>query len=494
MLLAPTSESNEQSEAARTPEQPASRKPSLGTPPKGMHAAARASRMVPSSRASKRDKIRPGLHRSLGNRAVLRIQGNTSTPLLLQRKLRVGAVNDPLETEADSVANMVMRMPEPNLNTSRGSRGTFQRKCADCEEETDAEIHGTALRTIARNASGNVSNVGGPIAPPLVGEVARSSGRPLDTSVRNFFEPRFKRDLGDVRVHTDSTAAMAARSVNALAYTVGSDITFADGQYQPATTAGRTFLAHELAHVMQQSSSDPFVQRQSDCSDPDFCTPYATPAESAAAKANLRAGLLPKVGLLFGSEVRQLWTSFLNRHAGDSLARTVFQNAGDPVVESFKTSSAIDDDQDAVMDIVASRLGGVLLSDNVPAMYPLSAFLSSAEKVRDIDFSNPFTIEGNIAGGVGSSDAGPDLRQIQWGNVNLERTPLIGGIGYTSIELTLHYEVLDAVDFCPGGCGSFAEQHYTIPLSRLEASGEAYDVPFAVRFVPPSKSRRVFFS
>ena len=62
------------------------------------------------------------------------------------------------------------------------------------------------------------------------------------------------------------------------------------------------------------------------------------------------------------------------------------------------------------------------------------------------------------------------------------------------METTLHYEVFDAVDFCPGDCGSSAEQLITIPMSRLEASGEAYDQPFKVKFVPESRSKRFFYS
>jgi hypothetical protein len=81
------------------------------------------------------------------------------------------------------------------------------------------------------------------------------SDRPLDRSTRDFFEPRFGADFGDVRVHTDGQAARSARSVDALAYTVGRDIVFDTGQYAPETTAGKRLLAHELTHVLQQPGS-----------------------------------------------------------------------------------------------------------------------------------------------------------------------------------------------------------------------------------------------
>jgi hypothetical protein len=118
-------------------------------------------------------------------------------------------------------------------------------------------------------------------------------------------------------------------------------------------------------------------------------------------------------------------------------------------------------------------------------------FLSAAEmNDRPINYSNPFSIAGHIAGGVGSSDAGPDTRKVAWGNVTLEKTPIVGGVGYVSVEATLHYEVFDTVDFCPGDPGSPLEACITIPMSRLEAGGDAYDQPFLVKFVPESRSKR----
>ena len=88
--------------------------------------------------------------------------------------------------------------------------------------------------------------------PPIVQEVLRSSGQPLDIQTRAFMEPRFGYDFSQVRVHTNEKAANSARAVNALAYTVGKDIAFGIGQYAPETGRGQKLMAHELAHVVQQ--------------------------------------------------------------------------------------------------------------------------------------------------------------------------------------------------------------------------------------------------
>ncbi len=91
-------------------------------------------------------------------------------------------------------------------------------------------------------------------APPIVHTALRSPGRPLESSTRTLMESRFNHDFSRVRVHTNVEAAESARSINALAYTVGQQIVFARGQYEPATTAGRRLLSHELTHTIQQSA------------------------------------------------------------------------------------------------------------------------------------------------------------------------------------------------------------------------------------------------
>lgn len=85
-------------------------------------------------------------------------------------------------------------------------------------------------------------------------DVVGSGGRPLDGAVRADMESRLGADFGDVRIHTGGTAADSAAAVDATAYTVGSDIVFGQGAYDPSSTAGRTTLAHELTHVVQQRS------------------------------------------------------------------------------------------------------------------------------------------------------------------------------------------------------------------------------------------------
>ena len=94
--------------------------------------------------------------------------------------------------------------------------------------------------------------LGPQLAPPIVHDVLRSAGKPLEPAVRGEMEARLGHDFSRVRVHTDARAAESARAVGALAYAVGRDVVFDSGRYAPASTAGKSVLAHELAHVVQQ--------------------------------------------------------------------------------------------------------------------------------------------------------------------------------------------------------------------------------------------------
>lgn len=93
------------------------------------------------------------------------------------------------------------------------------------------------------------------IAPPIVDEALRSSGAPLDPSTRSSMESHFGRDFTHVRVHSDDRAAASARAVDASAYTVGRDVVFGAGEYNPGTPRGQQLLAHELTHVAQQNAA-----------------------------------------------------------------------------------------------------------------------------------------------------------------------------------------------------------------------------------------------
>ena len=126
-------------------------------------------------------------------------------------------------------------------------------ECEECHKQTETAL--VSVKSLQRSPfstrAGGTQDQGG--VPAIVHEVLRSSGQPLDATTRTYMEPRFGHDFSQVRVHANAQAAKSARSVNALAYTVGNDVVFADGQYAASIRAGHRLLAHELTHVVQQN-------------------------------------------------------------------------------------------------------------------------------------------------------------------------------------------------------------------------------------------------
>lgn len=112
----------------------------------------------------------------------------------------------------------------------------MQRKCANSDRSNMKQRRETGLNNIQ----------------PIVQEGLQSPGEPLDHATRAYMEPLFGHNFSQVRVHKDVQAAKSARAVNSLAYTVGRDVVFGEGHYEPMTNVGRRLLGHELTHVVQQ--------------------------------------------------------------------------------------------------------------------------------------------------------------------------------------------------------------------------------------------------
>ena len=197
---------------------------------------------APRSDADARD-AKPGPPAStLFGHDLSLIPAHSKTSHRLQTKLTVNAPGDVFEREADRVSERVTSMPEPRPHLARewGAGGRVWQG----ERATATPLQ---VRRVEADDAGRT------VAAPVVDEVLRSAGRPLDSATRNFMETRFGHDFSAVRVHTDARAAYAASAVAARAFTSGRDIVFGAGEYAPQTVRGRRILSHELTHVMQQA-------------------------------------------------------------------------------------------------------------------------------------------------------------------------------------------------------------------------------------------------
>lgn len=207
--------------------------------------------------------------------AKVRLYAPAETPV--QARLEVGPAADAHEKEADRIASEIVSTPgltypnraaHPTIQTSRGQ--------------------------LARAAASTDQ-----VAPAVdVGAALQAPGQAIDPHTRAFMESRFGHDFSDVRVHTGTAAAASASGLNARAYTVGRDVVFASGEYAP-TAKGGPLLAHELAHVVQQSAGEPVVQ----------CAPAPGadhPAKSAGGKADSRISTLRAKAAEVQSKLRGL--------------------------------------------------------------------------------------------------------------------------------------------------------------------------------------------
>jgi Domain of unknown function (DUF4157) len=175
------------------------------------------------------------LQKHVGNRAVVSV--------IQAQALRVGSANDPAEHEADEVARQV-------LAHVRG---------LDVEAKSDDEPLSVRRRGVDGAAPAGVNHgpEGGLVDPEVSAQIerARAGGSSLSPEIRGPLESAFGADFSSVQLHTGDHAEQLNRSLNAAAFTTGTDVFFGKGAYQPGTAAGDELLAHELTHVVQQSGA-----------------------------------------------------------------------------------------------------------------------------------------------------------------------------------------------------------------------------------------------
>jgi Domain of unknown function (DUF4157) len=161
----------------------------------------------------------------------------------LQRKLTIGARNDPLEIEADRLAEQALSSRRHVSPTRVSARAVLRRSATNLSPQT---------------------------VPASVDRTLAGENRPLAPLLRRDMESRFGHDFSRVRVHTGALAEQSAHELHASAYTVGQHVVFGAGRFAPTSPSGRHLLAHELAHVVQQDGdSNATVQRQPADAGPD---------------------------------------------------------------------------------------------------------------------------------------------------------------------------------------------------------------------------------
>ena len=368
----------------------------------------------------------------------------------------------------------------------------------------------------------------------VINSAVASESSPLDANTKGFMESRFGHDFGRVRIHTGEQAANSARSVNALAYTVGNDIVFAEGQYRPSTIEGKELLAHELTHLLQQGSFSPtIVQRQvpgmehqpdyddvvaereygesgapkahtcgspSHCP-PGFCSPYRSEKLAEYYRAKKAWWLMAGIAAAVNSRVVPLWQEYL---WGGSSPKNLTADFGGDFTKSPTTKKTTNFLYDELKKSLASSpptvplYGTVTVDLNTQIPKAIKALDDPASPDR-MNFNIPKDIPGNLAGDIGKDQltcpAGAKPSPF-----NDERhaggTVMVTRLSSNDLVATPHitYSVKDTIDLCPGDCGTILEQVATVPLSQFEATGISGDIPFTVEFLAPFLGGLTIFS
>ena len=135
----------------------------------------------------------------------------------------------------------------------------IQRKCEECKKEEEKPLQTKPLiSSIQTKPVQSFSSQTGNIETSI--EESKGNGSRMDMNTMSFMQSRFQRSFEDVAIHANSKATEMNRQLNAKAFTVGNNIFFNEGQYQPHINEGKTLLAHELTHVVQQNKSQPFTK------------------------------------------------------------------------------------------------------------------------------------------------------------------------------------------------------------------------------------------
>ena len=169
----------------------------------------------------------------------------------VQRKLTIGTSNDIYEVEADKMADKVVGKDNSHTGSVTQTGSLLQRKCSACQNEEMVQKKG--------------ENTGGTVASKsLTQQINGSKGRghKMDSGTQSFMESRFGTDFSQINIHTGSQATQMNGELNAQAFTVGNDIYFNQGKYNPASSEGKHLLAHELTHTIQQGGIQRKIQKK----------------------------------------------------------------------------------------------------------------------------------------------------------------------------------------------------------------------------------------
>ncbi|WP_363464410.1 eCIS core domain-containing protein [Halogeometricum borinquense] len=191
-------------------------------------------------------------------------RGSSLTPQECESRFGVEIYMDGLDTKIQRLAKkhgagQVREWADEGMTVDTMGKPRDMRAFRQRQKERPAEVPKDIERRNAksvqrsRGAHHEASKAGDTQVPDSVRDVISSPGQSLNASIQRVMEDRMGDNLGDVRIHTGPSAAKACEDINARAFTVGNHVAFNHGEYDPSSAEGQHILAHELAHVRQQT-------------------------------------------------------------------------------------------------------------------------------------------------------------------------------------------------------------------------------------------------
>jgi uncharacterized protein DUF4157 len=223
-------------------------------------------------------------------------------------------------------------------------------------------------------------------------------------------EPRLGHDFRQVRVHTDPSAAASARGLRARAYTIGTDVAFADSQFSPATAEGKRLLAHELAHVAQQSRGAVEIRRAPDEEDEE-------PVTKPAAAKSCPGGAVPYDGVCLTDEILDVLPEAGDVHVAEQMVKAQAAEAKAQARIEERYSKVANVDLNKKIDQMRERV----MRSGQPGVTPPS--LARLEKERDrrraLPIAPPTTVDQAIAmleeaWSLTEKESPPDIRRAAY--------------------------------------------------------------------------------
>jgi len=333
----------------------------------------------------------------------------TGTSPIQSNAARVMSVTNKNQLQMQPLEQEEVLQPKLRMQPMITGKDNIQMKCAECEQEMlqPKSMQPVNADQVSDNIHSQINN-------------SRGSGMQMDNQTRSFMEPRFGGDFTNVNIHTNNTAVGLNRNLNSKAFTIGNDIYFDSGKYNPNSGEGKRLLAHELTHTIQQGAGiQPMLQKDDNETTPESSSGSSTPLADLVAgivrdqlsNSSMRGHLSSLGTALQGLAVES------TTGEGDQPAQSAERLAALGISSAFETTSAAilrDPGFAALRQRIIDIIGG---SDEAAFIAALAAGLAAV--LADVPLRGSPSQDLGAGFSVGGSFDFGSIQSLQFNNLQL---------------------------------------------------------------------------